>query len=137
MATQKEENSSKSRQKSEMHMFPLLESHKHTKLTALTYAQRTLWRPMNSLWALLSWFIGPCSPGILHPLWILPLSSPSSMDCSDLWEEGLDGDSQFRIPLCLIPGCGSLKMLPYIARGSLSYDDWIRYQSSTISLGII
>jgi hypothetical protein len=69
------------RKESELHTLPQLRVPQNTKQTAIMYTQRSWCRAMQAhaflfilcepMWALLSWFGGPCSPGILHPLWLI------------------------------------------------------------------
>lgn len=81
------------------------ESHKTTKLTTITYMQKS-WcynpcRPhpcrfSSSLprWAFFSWFGGPCSPWVLHSLWFL-----QSFYDQEFLREGISGHTQFRLSL--------------------------------------
>lgn len=104
-------------------------SHRHSKLTAITYKQKTFYRSMQaphltfqSLWvrvrpawltqrARVSWCL----------LWLLQYFLPIFYRFLDLGGEGPNGDLQFRFPLSIMPGSGSLYPLSSAARRSLSY----------------
>lgn len=76
-ATQKENNSP---EQAEIYSLPLMESHKNqansdktygttrSRLMQVPWLQLSLWELIR---ALLSWFTGPCSPGVVYPLQFL------------------------------------------------------------------
>lgn len=104
----------------------------NTKLEALIYKQRTCGDPCmpcacrlnlwELIWALLSWFTGPCSPGVLHPFWLS--HSSCLLFCGIPWalRGGICVFQDFA--LCRMSGCRFLYLFPSAAGGSFSDDDW-------------
>lgn len=72
---------------------------------------------LQSLWALIPWFCGPCSPGIPNPS-----GSYNPSSCSS---------SVFFKPYLMF-GCGSLYLLQSVARGNLSDNNWARHLPMSI-----
>lgn len=118
--------------------FPTVRSPTNPKLPAITYTQRTMWRPIQTLCLLLqsqralmtlASFGGPWSSGVLHSPCLLQ-SSPSSAIIPSLQREGWDGEFQFRLSLHTI----SLWVSELPPAECLSDKDWIRH-GSRISFG--
>ena len=132
---------------SEIQTIPLLElphsrqanSHNiYAENLVQTYAGPVLatsWNLCEPMWMLLSWFGGPCSPDVLHSLWLLQSFLPIFLGV--LWALR---NLQFRLCLCIMSVCRSLYRLPSAAKWSLSSDYLDKvpiYECSRLSLGII
>ena len=70
-----------------------------------------------------------CPPSSLTPTIFLPPLPWGSLSYKG-W--GLDGDFQFRLSLSIMPGCGSLHLVPSAAGGNLSDDYWTKHRSMNI-----
>lgn len=99
------------------------ESHKNSKLNNHNIYEEELVQThegsmtvlpesVNRLWALVSWFNGPCSLSVLEP--------------SGSYNHFFTSSTEFPVFLLMI-GCGSLHVLPSVARASFSDDNWARF----------
>ena len=90
---------------------------------------------------LMYWFSRPCSPVVLHPLWLLQSSFPSFSQ-----REKTNEDLQIKLFLYIVTESGSLHLPPSAAGGSLSGDnsqgtnlwgEWNITRNHLILLGIL
>lgn len=123
----------KQAKESEIQSFPMVKSPpKNPSYTPIIYIWFTWSRPhaccfslCELICTLLSWFSRPYSPGVFYPIWFLKpfISSPSLAWFPEIWEEGLDGDIQFRLCVSIMSGSESFYLFSSVPWGNLSDDD--------------